>query len=143
MVQLSTGGHAARSQRSGTEMGNMVGRCIGPRRLWFTDEIMIGLIRETIERHDRPTVVSSLTGSRGHCAGHSGLGELLEATGKTIDQRGSQWGVDDERWSHRISGALPCGNCGGKSITTSPRPQPADGQIAEKLRRIRLQTPCR
>ena len=126
MVQLSTGDMLRDAKDSGTEMGKQVAEVMARGDL-VTDEIVIGLIREKLE------------GAQGHggfifdgfprtLMQATALGELLEATGQTLDAV-IELRVHDEALVERIAGRSTCANC-GEVYHDRTKPQPADGKCS-------------
>ncbi len=123
MVQLSTGDMLREARDSGTEMGEIVAGVMARGEL-VTDEIVIGLIREKIE-----TVKASgfiFDGFPRTLAQADALGELLSATGETLDAV-IEMEVDDDALVARITARSTCGNC-GEVYNDISNPPPEDGK---------------
>lgn len=122
MVQLSTGDMLREAKDSGTEMGNRVAEVMARGEL-VTDEIVIGLIREKLEGDNRGGFI--FDGFPRTLAQADALGELLDATGKTLDAV-VEMRVDDKALVQRITARSTCGNC-GEVYNDITKPIPADG----------------
>ena len=122
MVQLSTGDMLREAKDSGTEMGNRVAEVMARGEL-VTDEIVIGLIREKLEGDNRGGFI--FDGFPRTLAQADALGELLVATGKTLDAV-VEMRVDDDALVQRITARSTCGNC-GEVYNDITKPIPADG----------------
>lgn len=122
MVQLSTGDMLREAKDSGTEMGNRVAEVMARGEL-VTDEIVIGLIREKLEGDNRGGFI--FDGFPRTLAQADALGELLAATGKTLDAV-VEMRVDDDALVQRITARSTCGNC-GEVYNDITKPIPADG----------------
>lgn len=122
MVQLSTGDMLREAKDSGTEMGNRVAEVMARGEL-VTDEIVIGLIREKLEGDNRGGFI--FDGFPRTLAQADALGELLDATGKTLDAV-VEMRVDDDALVQRITARSTCGNC-GEVYNDITKPIPADG----------------
>ncbi len=122
MVQLSTGDMLREAKDSGTEMGNRVAEVMARGEL-VTDEIVIGLIREKLEGDNRGGFI--FDGFPRTLAQADALGELLDATGKTLDSV-VEMRVDDDALVQRITARSTCGNC-GEVYNDITKPIPADG----------------
>lgn len=122
MVQLSTGDMLREAKDSGTEMGNRVAEVMARGEL-VTDEIVIGLIREKLEGDNRGGFI--FDGFPRTLAQADALGELLVATGKTLDAV-VEMRVDDKALVQRITARSTCGNC-GEVYNDITKPIPADG----------------
>lgn len=81
MVQLSTGDMLRAARTSGTEMGNLVAGVMDRGEL-VTDEIVIGLIREQLEKGGSGFIFDGFPRT---LAQADALGELLEEVGQTLD----------------------------------------------------------
>ena len=81
MVQLSTGDMLRAAKTSGTEMGNKVAAIMDAGEL-VTDEIVIGLIEEQLDRGGNGFIFDGFPRT---LAQADALGELLEAKGQTLD----------------------------------------------------------
>ena len=122
MVQLSTGDMRREAKDSGTEMGNRVAEVMARGEL-VTDEIVIGLILEKLEGDNRGGFI--FDGFPRTLAQADALGELLDATGKTLDAV-VEMRVDDDALVQRITARSTCGNC-GEVYNDITKPIPADG----------------
>lgn len=122
MVQLSTGDMLREAKDSGTEMGNRVAEVMARGEL-VTDEIVIGLIREKLEGDNRGGFI--FDGFPRTLAQADALGELLDATGNTLDAV-VEMRVDDDALVQRITARSTCGNC-GEVYNDITKPIPADG----------------
>ncbi len=98
MVQLSTGDMLRAARTSGTEMGKRVAEVMDRGEL-VTDEIVIGLIREQLEKGSEGGFI--FDGFPRTLAQADALGALLEETGETLD-RVVELGVNDEVLVDRI-----------------------------------------
>jgi len=125
MVQLSTGDMLREAKDSGTEMGNRVAEVMARGEL-VTDEIVIGLIREKLEGDNRGGFI--FDGFPRTLAQADALGELLDATGKTLDAV-VEMRVDDDALVQRITARSTCGNC-GEVYNDITKPIPADGKCS-------------
>ena len=125
MVQLSTGDMLREAKDSGTEMGNRVAEVMARGEL-VTDEIVIGLIREKLEGENGGGFI--FDGFPRTLAQADALGELLDATGKTLDAV-VEMRVDDDALVQRITARSTCGNC-GEVYNDITKPIPADGKCS-------------
>ncbi len=125
MVQLSTGDMLRESKDSGTEMGKIVADVMARGDL-VTDEIVIGLIREKIEAENGGGFI--FDGFPRTLAQADALGDLLDATGQTLDAV-IEMEVDDDALVARITARSTCGNC-GEVYNDQFKPQPADGKCS-------------
>lgn len=122
MVQLSTGDMLREAKDSGTEMGKVVADVMA-RGALVTDEIVIGLIKEKLE-----TVKSNgfiFDGFPRTLAQADALGDLLEATGETLDAV-IEMRVDDAALVARITARSTCAMC-GEVYNDDTKPIPDDG----------------
>jgi len=122
MVQLSTGDMLRDAKESGTEMGKVVAGVMARGEL-VTDEIVIGLIREKIEAGKGNGFI--FDGFPRTLAQADALGELLEATGQTLDMV-VEMEVDDEALVARITARSTCSGC-GEVYNDATKPIPGDG----------------
>lgn len=125
MVQLSTGDMLREAKDSGTEMGKIVAEVMARGDL-VTDEIVIGLIREKIEGENGNGFI--FDGFPRTLAQADALGELLAATGQTLDAV-IEMEVDDDALVARITARSTCGDC-GEVYNDQFKPQPADGKCS-------------
>ncbi len=109
MVQLSTGDMLREARNSGTKMGKVVADVMD-RGALVTDEIVIGLIAERLEREPE-SVVFIFDGFPRTLAQADALGDLLERMGRTLGVV-IEISVDDEALVQRISGRFTCAGCG-------------------------------
>ena len=124
MVQLSTGDMLRAARTSGTEMGKKVAAVMDAGNL-VTDEIVIGLIREQLQKDD---------GAGGYIfdgfprtlAQADALGELLAELGQNLDAV-IEIRVDDDALVARITARSTCGNC-GEVYNDETKPIPDDGK---------------
>jgi len=98
MVQLSTGDMLREARTSGTEMGRRVAEVMDRGEL-VTDEIVIGLIRERLQKGAPGGFV--FDGFPRTLAQADALGALLTEVGQTLDAV-IELRVDDEVLVHRI-----------------------------------------
>ncbi len=110
MVQLSTGDMLRAARTSGTEMGKIVADVMDRGEL-VTDEIVIGLIREQLEKGSEGGFI--FDGFPRTLAQADALAELLEESGNTLDSVVAL-DVDDEvlvqRVVNRAKEAVAAGN---------------------------------
>ena len=125
MVQLSTGDMLREAKDSGTEMGKVVADVMAKGQL-VTDEIVIGLIREKLETVEASGFI--FDGFPRTLAQADALGELLEATGQTLDAV-IEMEVDDAALVARITARSTCGGC-GEVYNDITAPIPADGKCS-------------
>lgn len=125
MVQLSTGDMLREARTSGTEMGKVVADVMDRGQL-VTDEIVIGLIREKIEAAEGSGFI--FDGFPRTLAQADALGELLAATGQTLDAV-IEMEVDDEALVARITARSTCAGC-GEVYNDITKPIPADGKCS-------------
>ena len=123
MGQLSTGDMLREAKGSGTEMGKIVADVMARGDL-VTDEIVIGLIREKIEGENGGGFI--FDGFPRTLAQADALGELLEATGQTLDAV-VEMEVDDAALVARITARSTCGTC-GEVYNDITKPWPEDGK---------------
>lgn len=124
MVQLSTGDMLREARTSGTEMGQKVAAVMDAGNL-VTDEIVIGLIREQLEKDD---------GAGGYIfdgfprtlAQAEALGRLLVDMGENLD-RVIEMQVDDDALVSRITARSTCGSC-GEVYNDHTKPIPVDNK---------------
>lgn len=123
MIQLSTGDMLREARTSGTEMGKKVAAVMDAGNL-VTDEIVIGLIEERLERDTGAGFI--FDGFPRTLAQADALGDLLQAHGATLDHV-IEMQVDDDALISRITGRFTCGDC-GEVYHDVTRPLPADGK---------------
>ena len=113
MIQLSTGDMLRAARTSGTEMGNKVAAVMDAGEL-VTDEIVIGLIREQLEKGgDHGGFI--FDGFPRTLAQADALGALLDETGQSLDHV-VELEVNDEVLVDRILGrAAEAVAAGGKA----------------------------
>lgn len=125
MVQLSTGDMLRAAKDSGTEMGKRVAGVMARGEL-VTDEIVIGLIREQIEKGSAGGFI--FDGFPRTLAQADALGELLAETDEALDAV-IEMEVDDAALVARITARSTCAGC-GEVYNDLTKPQPADGKCA-------------
>ena len=125
LVQLSTGDMLREAKDSGTEMGRIVADVMAKGEL-VTDEIVIGLIREKIETTKASGFI--FDGFPRTLAQADALGDLLDATGQTLDAV-IEMEVDDEALVARITARSTCAMC-GEVYNDISKPIPADGKCS-------------
>lgn len=108
MVQLSTGDMLREARGSGSEMGRKVAAIMARGEL-VTDEIVIGLIEERLERGAGGGFI--FDGFPRTLAQADALGALLARHAMTLDCV-IEMQVDDAALVRRITGRFSCGNCG-------------------------------
>lgn len=119
MVQLSTGDMLRAARSSGTEMGRRVAEVMARGDL-VTDEIVIGLIAEALDRGaaERGTIFDGFPRT---LAQADALGRLLESRGDRLDVV-VEMRVDDEQLIDRVTGRFTCGQCGEVYHDRTKRP---------------------
>lgn len=123
MIQLSTGDMLRDAKSSGSEMGLIVADVMARGEL-VTDEIVIGLIREKLQGNKGGGFI--FDGFPRTLAQADALGELLAATGETLDAV-IEMKVDDAALVARITARSTCSGC-GEVYNDQTKPQPADGR---------------
>lgn len=108
MVQLSTGDMLREARTSGTEMGKKVAAVMDRGEL-VTDEIVIGLIAEKLEKPAPGGFI--FDGFPRTLPQADALGQLLAEKGASLDAV-IEMQVDDAALVARITGRYTCGNCG-------------------------------
>lgn len=108
MIQLSTGDMLREAKTSGTEMGRKVAAVMERGEL-VTDEIVIGLIAEKLEKGAKGGFI--FDGFPRTLPQADALGELLARKGQGLDAV-IEMQVDDSALVARITGRYTCGNCG-------------------------------
>lgn len=122
MVQLSTGDMLRAARTSGTEMGKRVAQVMDAGEL-VTDEIVIGLIREQLEKGSDGGFI--FDGFPRTLPQADALGELMDHMGQTLDAV-VEMQVDDNALVARICGRSTCGTC-GEVYHDQTKPWPASG----------------
>ncbi|MEM7519950.1 MAG: adenylate kinase [Pseudomonadota bacterium] len=112
MVQLSTGDMLREARTSGTEMGKRVADVMDRGDL-VTDEIVIGLIREKMERDTRGGLI--FDGFPRTLAQADALGALLSEMGQTLDYV-IEMQVNDEVLVSRIVGRAEQARAAGEPV---------------------------
>jgi adenylate kinase len=120
MVQLSTGDMLRAARTSGTDMGKMVAGVMDRGEL-VTDEIVIGLIREQLEKAEAGGGFI-FDGFPRTLAQADALGELLTSVGRKLDTV-IEMRVDDSALVARITGRYTCGTCGEGYHDTAKTPK--------------------
>ncbi len=108
MVQLSTGDMLREARTSGTGMGKRVAAVMDRGEL-VTDEIVIGLIAEKLEKPAAGGFI--FDGFPRTLKQADALGDLLASKGQALDAV-IEMQVDDAALVARITGRYTCGNCG-------------------------------
>ncbi len=126
MVQLSTGDMLRAARTSGTEMGKIVADVMDRGDL-VTDEIVIGLIREELEK-DQASGGYIFDGFPRTLAQADALGRLLIDMGENLDAV-VEMQVDDEALVARITARATCASC-GEVYNDNTKPIPADGKCS-------------
>lgn len=108
MVQLSTGDMLREAKTSGTEMGRKVAEVMERGQL-VTDEIVIGLIAEKLEKGAKGGFI--FDGFPRTLPQADALADLLIQKGQALDAV-IEMRVDDAALVARITGRYTCGNCG-------------------------------
>jgi len=124
MMQLSTGDMLREARSSGTEMGKKVAAVMDAGHL-VTDEIVIGLIREKLERGGAAGGYI-FDGFPRTLAQADALGALLTEMGQSLDAV-IEMQVDDDALVERITARSTCASC-GEVYNDITRPIPADGR---------------
>ncbi len=119
MTQLSTGDMLRAARTSGTEMGKTVAAVMDRGEL-VTDEIVIGLIREELERAPDGSFI--FDGFPRTLAQADALADLLGQLKRDLNAV-IEMQVDDEALVSRIAGRFTCGNCGAvyHDVTRLPK----------------------
>jgi adenylate kinase len=126
MVQLSTGDMLREARLSGSEMGRKVAEVMDKGHL-VTDEIVIGLIRETL-LSGKGTAGYIFDGFPRTLKQADALGALMGELGQAIDHV-VEMQVDDSILVDRITGRSTCASCGEVYHDTT-RPVPSDGRCS-------------
>lgn len=108
MVQLSTGDMLREAKTSGTEMGRKVAEVMERGQL-VTDEIVIGLIAEKLEKGAKGGFI--FDGFPRTLPQADALADLLARKGQSLDAV-IEMQVDDAALVARITGRYTCGKCG-------------------------------
>lgn len=108
MVQLSTGDMLREAKTSGTDMGRRVAEVMARGEL-VTDEIVIGLIAEKLEKGAKGGFI--FDGFPRTLPQADALADLLMRHGQVLDAV-IEMQVDDAALVARITGRYTCGNCG-------------------------------
>lgn len=108
MVQLSTGDMLREAKTSGTEIGRRVAEVMARGEL-VTDEIVIGLIAEKLEKGAKGGFI--FDGFPRTLPQADALADLLTRHGQVLDAV-IEMQVDDAALVARITGRYTCGNCG-------------------------------
>lgn len=125
MIQLSTGDMLRAARASGSEMGKRVAAIMDAGEL-VTDEVVIGLIEEQIEKHPEGGFI--FDGFPRTLAQADALGELLARHGMDLDAV-IELRVDDDELVKRITARATCAQC-GEVYNDQTRPIPADGKCS-------------
>ncbi|MCJ7871650.1 adenylate kinase [Phaeobacter sp. J2-8] len=125
MVQLSTGDMLREAKDSGTTMGKRVAEVMARGEL-VTDEIVIGLIEEKLEKDANCGFI--FDGFPRTLAQADALEALLAKHGKSLNAV-IEMRVDDEALVARITARSTCGSC-GEVYNDQTKPWPADGKCS-------------
>lgn len=120
MVQLSTGDMLRDARSSGSEMGKTVAEIMNRGGL-VTDEIVIGLIAEQLDRGVGEHGII-FDGFPRTLAQADALNRLLKEKGKALDVVVQMQVVEDEELVRRVSGRYTCANCGAVYHDDTKRP---------------------
>ena len=126
MVQLSTGDMLRAARTSGTDMGKRVAAIMDAGEL-VTDEIVIGLIEETIKNERANGFI--FDGFPRTLPQADALDQLLTRTGEKLD-RVIELRVDDSALISRIVARSTCVNC-GEGYNDLSKPIPSDGKCTK------------
>lgn len=119
LVQLSTGDMLRAAKSSGTELGNRVAEVMARGDL-VTDEIVIGLIAEELDRESgRRGLI--FDGFPRTLAQADALEALMASKGKFLNAV-IEMRVDDDVLVDRIAGRYTCANCGEGYHDTGKKP---------------------
>lgn len=118
LVQLSTGDMLREARSSGSEMGLRVAEVMDRGEL-VTDDIVIGLIEERLEKADGAGFI--FDGFPRTLAQADALDDLLRAHRQAVDAV-IEMRVDDEALVSRIVGRFTCGTCGEVYHDVTRRP---------------------
>lgn len=125
LVQLSTGDMLRAARSSGTEMGKRVAEVMDRGEL-VTDEIVIGLIREQLDRGGKGFIFDGFPRT---LAQADALGRLLEETGMKLDAV-IELQVDDEALVGRIVKRAEESRAAGQEVRRDDTPE----VFADRLR---------
>ena len=125
MVQLSTGDMLRAARTSGTEMGKIVAGVMDRGEL-VTDEIVIGLIREQLEKGSEGGFI--FDGFPRTLLQADALEQLMSEVGQSLDVV-VEMQVDDAALVARITGRSTCGGC-GEVYHDQTKPWPVDGKCS-------------
>lgn len=122
LVQLATGDMLREARNSGSKIGKIVADIMDQGQL-VTDEIVIELIRENLEKSTAPGFIfDGFPRTLGQAdALEMLLSELNQQIDVVIEMR-----VDDDALVERISGRYTCGNCGEVYHDTTKPSKKAD-----------------
>lgn len=127
MVQLSTGDMLREAKTSGTEFGRKVAEVMDRGDL-VTDEIVIGLIAERLDRAAPGGFI--FDGFPRTLKQADALGELLAAKGKTLDAV-IEFVVDDTALVGRIVKRAAETAAAGKAVRKDDTPEVFEGRLRE------------
>jgi len=125
MIQLSTGDMLREAKDSGTEMGNRVAEVMARGEL-VTDEIVIGLIEEKLEKDANCGFI--FDGFPRTLAQADALDALLAKHGKSLHAV-IEMRVNDDALVARITARSTCGVC-GEVYNDQTKPWPEGGKCA-------------
>ncbi|MEQ9216195.1 MAG: adenylate kinase [Marinovum algicola] len=125
MIQLSTGDMLREARTSGTEMGNKVAAIMDAGEL-VTDEIVIGLIEEKLEKDANCGFI--FDGFPRTLAQADALDALLAKHGKSLHAV-IEMRVNDDALVARITARSTCGVC-GEVYNDQTKPWPEGGKCA-------------
>ncbi|MBW7057689.1 adenylate kinase [Paracoccus bogoriensis] len=126
LVQLSTGDMLRAARSSGTEMGKRVAEVMDRGEL-VTDEIVIGLIREQIEKGGKGFIFDGFPRT---LAQADALGALLAETGMSLDAV-IELRVDDEALVGRIVKRAEETAAAGKPVRRDDTPEVFSDRLRE------------
>lgn len=126
LVQLSTGDMLRAARSSGTEMGKRVAEVMDRGEL-VTDEIVIGLIREQLEKGGKGFIFDGFPRT---LAQADALGALLAETGKTLDAV-IELRVDDEALVGRIVKRAEQSAAAGEPVRRDDTPEVFSDRLRE------------
>ena len=125
MTQLSTGDMLRAARASGTAMGQKVAAIMDAGEL-VTDEIVIGLIEEQLEKGSQGGFI--FDGFPRTLAQADALGALLDRLGQSLHAV-VEMRVDDDALVKRITARSTCAGC-GEVYNDISKPIPADGKCS-------------